>query len=79
IAADVLTLAVPKKQKALRQKIADELAQLPAGRTADDIAADLATLGISQGQLGFWDGLQREVVALGKTAPKSGDPGPQAK
>ncbi len=65
IAADILTLAVPKKQVPLRQSLADQVSQLPAGRTPAEIAADLGTLGISQGQLDLWHQLEREVAALG--------------
>jgi hypothetical protein len=83
IAADVLKLAVPKKQVPLRQRIADEIARFPAGPTSAEIGADLATLGISQGQLDFWHQLEREVAALGEapaapptttTTPASGLP-----
>jgi len=69
ISDDVMTLAVPKKQQPLRRRIAEEIAQLPAGRTPAEIAADLATLGISQGQLDFWHQLQGEVLALGQAPP----------
>jgi len=65
IAADLLTLGVPKKQVPLRQSLADEVAKLPAGRSPATIAADLGTLGISQGQLDLWHRLQQEIAGLG--------------
>jgi hypothetical protein len=65
IAADILTLAVPKKQIPLRADLANQVSQLPAGRTPSEIAADLGTLGISQGQLDLWHQLEKEVAALG--------------
>ncbi len=70
IAADVLTLAVPKKQVHLLRGLADEIARLPAGRPPAEIAADLATLGISQGQQDLWHRLQAEVRALGQEAAR---------
>src|SRR5882724_4561481 len=61
IAADVQTLAVPRKQLGLRDRLVEEMRQLPAGRPPGQIAADLGTLGISQGQQDLWHRLQEEV------------------
>jgi hypothetical protein len=71
IAADILTLGVPRKQLPLRQALADQVSALPAGRPPAAIAADLATLGISQGQLDLWHRLQKEVANLGQGKPQT--------
>jgi hypothetical protein len=64
IADDILTLGVPRKQLGLRQSLADQVRQLPAGRPPADLASDLGTLGISQGQLVLWHRLQAEVASF---------------